>query len=167
MRLTIDASVASKLLLDEPGSAEARSYLPKEVANGSRIDFFLSAPTLVLMEVHNTLAKKFHKSLIELSKLANAEPLLLRAITINEFDLELARRARIMSLVAHSWSNEEALPIAQSRKPFNIYDCAYIAHAEKYETTLLTADKDQAEIARKAFNVPAILIDVEALKQPN
>jgi predicted nucleic acid-binding protein len=167
MRLTIDASVANKLLLDEPGSDEARSYLPQQVENGSRIDFFLSAPTLVLMEVHNTLAKKFHKSLIELSKLAYAEPLLLQAITVNEFDLALARRARMMSLVANSWSKDGALPIGQSRKPFNIYDCVYIAHAEKYGTTLLTADKDQAYIARLAFDIPVIFIDVEALKQPN
>ena len=164
MRLTIDASVASKLLVDEPGSDEARSYLPKVSANGSEIDFFLCAPTLVLMEVHNTLAKKFHKSLIELPRLAEVELLLLRAITMNEFDLTLARRARIMSLVAHSWSNENALPIAQSRKPFNIYDCVYIAHAEHYGTTLLTADNDQAVIARKAFNIPVIFIDVEAAK---
>jgi predicted nucleic acid-binding protein len=161
MRLTIDASVANKLLLDEPGSEEARSFLPKKIENNSRIDFFLSAPTLVLMEVHNTLAKKFHKSLIELKTLAAAEPLLLQAITVNEFDLELAKRARMMSFVAHSWSNEDALPIAESKRPFNIYDCVYIAHAEKHRTTLLTADRDQADIAKNAFDIPVIFIDAE------
>ena len=167
MRLTIDASVANKLLLDESGSDEARSYLPMGSEIISRINYFLTAPALVLIEVHNTLAKKFHKSQIDLSNLANAEPLLLRALTINDVDQALVQRARIMSLVANSWSDPTNEPIGQSRRPFNIYDCVYIAHAEHYGTTLLTADKDQADIAQKAFNIPVIFIDVEAVKQSN
>ena len=167
MRLTIDASVAVKLFLDEPGSSDARNFLPKVVDNNLHIEHIPRAPALVLLEVHNTLAKKFHKSLIDLSPLAFAEALLLRALTVDEFDLRLAQRARAMSLVAHSWSGQDALPIGQSRKPFNIYDCVYIAHAERYSTTLLTADAQQAEIAWKAFDVPVIFIDAQADKFAN
>ena len=159
MRLTVDASVAVKLLLEEAGTEEARSFLPKIVDGLTRIDHILMSPALVLLEVHNTLAKKFHKELIDLSSLAHAEPLLLKAISITEFDQSLAKRARIMSLVANSWSRADADPIVQSRKPFNIYDCVYIAHAEKHDTTLLTSDRQQADIARNAFNVPVRFID--------
>jgi predicted nucleic acid-binding protein len=165
MRLTVDASVAVKLLLDEPGSDEARSYLPREVEGRSRIDFFLSAPALILLEVHNTLAKKFRKSEIDLSLLAYAEPLILRAIQVHDFDQSLARRARMMSLVANSWSMASPVPIAQSRRPFNIYDCVYIAFAEQHATTLLTADEPQATIAKEAFGIPVRFIDVRAAGQ--
>jgi hypothetical protein len=57
-RLTIDASVALKFLLDEPGSDEARQFYSEEKDGRFAVSNVLLSPTLVLLEVHNTLAKR-------------------------------------------------------------------------------------------------------------
>jgi predicted nucleic acid-binding protein len=163
MKLTIDASVAIKFIVDEPGSTEARSYLPKVVGGLINVEHLLLAPIHMLLEVHHTLAKKFRKSLIELTALENAHSILIRRFHFAPLDIELIGSARSISLRA----NEIARPIGPSRVPFNIYDCLYIAHAQKLGSALLTADAELARIARDGFSVPVILIDVEALKHPN
>ena len=156
MKLTIDASVAIKFIVDEPGSMEARSYLPKLVGGEIEFEHSLLAPIHMLLEVHNTLAKKFKKSLIELSALENAHFILMRRFHFAALDIELIGSARSVTQ-----------PIGLSRVPFNIYDCLYIAHAQKHGATLLTADAELARIARDGFSVPVIVIDVEAAKRRN
>ena len=167
MKLTIDASVAIKFIVDEPGSMEARSYLPKLVGGEIEFEHSLVAPIHMLLEVHNTLAKKFKKSLIELSALENAHFILMRRFHFAALDIELIGSARSISLRANEMASSVTQPIGLSRVPFNIYDCLYIAHAQKHGATLLTADAELARIARDGFSVPVIVIDVEAAKRRN
>lgn len=164
MNLTIDASVAIKFIVDEPGSLEARSLLPKN--SGDLIDtgHFLSAPMHMVLEVHNTLAKKYRKSLIDFAPLENASSILKRRIHFEPLDSKLVDSARLISLSAHDRAASSSQTSEFARIPFNIYDCLYIAHAHQFETTLATADAELARIARDGFNIPVIFIDVQAVK---
>lgn len=163
--LTIDASVALKFFRDEPGSTAARLYLPQEFNGRIVVDYALSAPTLLHLEVHNTLAKYFRSGAIDLSPLAEAADLLNRYIVFNPVGADLVMRARTMSLVAHSSSQPSAPSTLQTVRPFNIYDCIYIAHAELFNTTLVTADRMQHDLARDAFGISVALVDINPSAQ--
>jgi predicted nucleic acid-binding protein len=157
-RLTIDASVALKFLLDEPGSDEARQFYSEEKDGRFAVSNVLLSPTLVLLEVHNTLAKRFHNTNIDVSIFTHAAFFLRQMIAFSAVDESLVDRARQLSMVANVWSGRNTSKTQKSMTFFNIYDCIYIAHAQTYQTTLVTADKVQAEIAYKAFSVPVHLI---------
>ena len=157
-RLTIDASVALKFFRDEPGSETARSYLP-QLRNGAFTRAYeLSAPILLALEVHNTLVKQLRRAAIDGEILSLAQPTLERYIAFDDVTQTLVERARMMSLTASAWARGQVLATDQSRLPFNIYDCIYMAHAERNRTTLLTADGEQAKIARQTFGLPVELL---------
>jgi predicted nucleic acid-binding protein len=157
-RLTIDASVALKFLLDEPGSDEARQFYSQEKDGRFVVSNVLLSPALVLLEVHNTLARRFHNANIDVSMFAHANFFLRQMIAFSDVDESLVDRARQLSMIANSWSGRNTSKTQKLMTFLNIYDCIYIAHSQTYQTTLVTADRAQAEIASKAFSVPVHLI---------
>src|SRR5437660_5306901 len=125
MTLIVDASVAVKWVVDEPGSDKALSLYADE---GD-----LTAPTLILAEVGNALRKKYRKALV-----AERQVKLALASLPRFFDRlceppELAPRA-----------GELALRLDQP-----IYDCFYLALAERESAALITADERLFAAARK------------------
>ena len=125
MTLIVDASVAVKWVVDEPGSDKALALYADE---GD-----LAAPTLILAEVGNALWKKYRKNLVTGPQLKLALESLPRFFE-HLCDLpELAPRAR-----------ELALRLDQP-----IYDCFYLALAERESAALVTADARLFAAARK------------------
>ncbi|MCA3594519.1 MAG: type II toxin-antitoxin system VapC family toxin [Methylobacterium sp.] len=161
MILTIDTSVAVKWIVDEPGSEKASSYLP--IAEGNVIQFrhVLLAPSLIALEVHNTIAKKQRRGEATFEQLAEAEYSLRHVGRLDPVDEELIENARFMSFVARQWhANAEGKPKPDLATTFNIYDCIYIAHAKRKNATLLTADQEQAQMAA-LFNIPVEFVSAE------
>lgn len=158
MKLTIDTSAALKLVIDEPGMRTARSYLPEKRNGVYFIKNEIRAPILLALEAHNTLAKQFRRERLGPDVFFEMHPTLNYYITFDDLSASLAERARIISLIANSWSHRATTPITLTRNPFNIYDCVFIAHAEHFGSTLLTADERQAEIADKGFGIPVAFI---------
>ncbi len=95
----------------------------------------LVAPATLLLEVHYALAKLVLRRLALGEQLANAVPLLSRAVSIVPLDEALSRTAAAISLGAGG-----AVPI-------NIYDCTYVALALETGEALVTVDARQASIA--------------------
>lgn len=158
MILTIDTSAAVKWILDEPGSLQATSYLPTWNANTLRFDHVFLAPSLIALEVHNTIAKKHRRGEATFEQLAEARFALQYIGTLDPLDDDLIHSARHMSFVAKHWTaNNESKPRPELGAVFNIYDCIYIAHAQRHQSKLLTADKEQARMA-EAFDVPVEFI---------
>lgn len=162
MILTIDASIAIKWIVDEPGSAEARSYLTSyENLEGGVIEYTFLAPSLIALEIHNTIAKKYRRNQATFEQLAECQFATQFIGLIDPIDSDLIHAARQMSFVARHWSaNKKGKPRPELGAVFNIYDCIYIAHARRHESTLLTADNEQAQMAR-VFDVPVRLISTE------
>jgi predicted nucleic acid-binding protein len=126
MSLIVDASVAVKWFSEESGSAEAEALL----ASGEE----LLAPALVLAEIGNALWKKARRSLLEPRQAisgTNEAPGYFDQLIAPE---ELATR-----------SIEIALAVQHP-----IYDCFYIALAQRENAPLITADERQLAAARKA-----------------
>jgi len=117
VNVTVDASVAVKWVLDEPGHEAARALLVPE--------FELHAPELFLAEVGNVLWKRWRRG---------------------ELDAD-AVVARVWKLrgsidVLHSMGGLlDAATAFAIRLNHPIYDCFYLACAEREETPLLTADR--------------------------
>lgn len=115
--LIVDASVAVKWVLDEPGDQEARAIVETGEA--------LIAPELVVAEVANAAWRRFAGGQIPLSQ----------AMLIN---VEVPRV--FSELVALAPLRGRALAIAaELRHP--VYDCFYLALAEVEQATLVTADR--------------------------
>jgi predicted nucleic acid-binding protein len=161
MILTIDTSIAVKWVLDEPGSLKAKTYLPQWNGDRIRLEHVFLAPSLVALELHNTIAKRHRRGEATFVQLAEAHFVLQCVGQLDPVDAELTRRAREMSLFAKHWlANIEGKPRPVLGTVFNIYDCIYIAHAERRQSTLLTADKEQARIAQ-VCNIPVEFIPSE------
>ena len=158
--LTIDASVALKFILDEKGSQDARQFHAQDDNGRILVRNILSSPALMLLEVHSTLARKFREDEIDFSTFLRAPHLLKELIAFDDLDCGLIEITRGISLLAHSWSGRNPTQDIQAMSGFSIYDCVYIAHALKYKTTLVTTDRTQAEIARKAFAIPVHMISL-------
>ena len=126
MSLIVDASVAVKWVADEPGSIDARA-----LGNG---DEQLIAPELVVAEVGNALWKKSRGGILSRAQAAHGLrqlPLLFHHLYS---DMTLSGRALEIALDAgHA-----------------IYDCFYIALAQRENAPLITADERQLAAARKA-----------------
>jgi predicted nucleic acid-binding protein len=113
--MIIDASVAFKWIIEEPGSQAAIDWIGKAD---------LLAPTLIHAEVGNALWKRVRKGEIE--------P-----------DLELADRLSELKTYVRTLDETadmvRALQIAiELNHP--VYDCVYLAMAERLADRLLTAD---------------------------
>jgi predicted nucleic acid-binding protein len=142
MTLVIDASVALRWLAQGGGSAEVDALFDN--ASGLGGDELLISPALILLEVHNALAKLWNRQIVNRPLLAEGAVRLSIALQIETVDAELAVKASALSLTAE---------IAMGRKvtarmvPFSIYDCLYIALALRWSAQLVTADERQADVA--------------------
>ena len=114
-RVVIDASVAVKWVLDEPGSPQARRLAAAR----------LEAPDLLLVECASVLWKK-----VQLGDLRQAEA---------------AERLGLLNCAPVTWASspdllEAALRLALDlRHP--VYDCLYLALALQLAIPLVTADR--------------------------
>ncbi len=117
MRFVVDASVAVKLLVDEPDSDAAREL----AASGHE----LHAPRLMASEVANTLWRKARIGEIEHAD-AGAAMALLRDMPLrwNDDETVTADAVRLALALDHP-----------------VYDCVYLALAHRIGATVVTADR--------------------------
>jgi len=114
--MIIDASVAFKLVVDEPGSEAAIDWIGRAE---------LIAPTLVHAEVGNGLWKRVMKREIA---------------DDGEITARLADLARYIRTIDETPLMPVALRLAIDLN-HPIYDCVYLAMAESMDDQLLTADR--------------------------
>jgi predicted nucleic acid-binding protein len=167
MMMTLDASVAVKWIATEPGSERARHFIPAIQNESQNTD--LIAPATLLMEVHHALSKQFSKRLVSFEQLVTASTYIRLFCEILPVNAELVNDSSMLSFLADPQIEgkilETDLSIFAARrqpqyKPFSIYDCAYVALARDTKSTLLTADRKQADVA-KAFGVPVEFVSTE------
>lgn len=128
MTYVVDASVAVKWFVEEPGSAAASALL----ASGE----VLLAPDLVLMEASNTAWKKVTRG--EMTQEQGAA--MVRALPLY-FDRLVHTEALVVR--AYALAQQFAHPI---------YDCLYLALAEREEVRLITDDQRLIKaVARTEF----------------
>lgn len=139
MMLVVDASIAVKWTVDEDGSEAARAVL-LEGAD-------LRAPTLVLVEVHNALAKRFNRREIAFNQFADAIHYLRTVVALLPLDENVVGAAWQISLGANMRPGP-ILPVSETHA-FSIYDSIYIAAALELDAHLVTADAKQAEVAER------------------
>ena len=118
-KTVIDASVAVKWFLTEPGSVEARA-----LRDAHQREAFLIAPDLILAETLNTLRYKGSDLRLALEALMSEQLRLVR------LDIRLLDAACALAL-------EHGL---------SIYDALYAAVAARYGAVLVTADRDFAQM---------------------
>lgn len=117
MTLVLDASVALKWFVEEPSSADARRLL-----EGGRD---LAAPDLLAVEVGNALWR-----LTRRNEIGTAQAL-----------LAIDALGRAVPTVLPSWElRTRALEIAATLG-HPVYDCVYLAAAERLGAPLVTADE--------------------------
>jgi predicted nucleic acid-binding protein len=121
--IVLDASVVAKLLVEEPGSAEARA-LVAEMASAA-------APDLLVAEVGNMLWRRVRAGTTPRDAVAE----LLRIVPAIVADLHPLRPL-----------GPAALRIAVQRD-HPIYDCFYLALAQREGLPLATADRRLARLA--------------------
>jgi len=114
-RLVIDASVAIKWLVEEPGTSEALLLRRHR----------LSAPDLLTIECANVLWKKLRRK--ELTE----EEVVLAARLLERADIELAPMRPLLTAATK-------LSIGLDHPA---YDCAYLALAEALGCAMVTADE--------------------------
>ncbi len=124
-RLVLDASVAIKCVLDEPGSARAR-----QLAGGPIPPL---APELLLAECANVVWKRVHRRLVE---------------PASAFRLMLALSALPAKLLPLDTLTADALSIALEYD-HPVYDCYYVAAAIQNGATLATADERLYDLAQR------------------
>ncbi len=132
--LVIDASVAIKWVIAEPGTDEALSL--------RRFDLF--APDLLIAECANILWKKVRRGELDGAEAAMAARLLERA------DIELVPMRRMM---------ERAVALS-ARLDHPAYDCLYLCLAESRAGVLVTADE---RLARKVSADRQLAVEVHSL----
>lgn len=123
MSCVIDASVFVKVLVREPGSSEAEAVLRHPVM----------APDLLIAECLNALRGKMLKKEIAQAQASLAVELLQHSPLTLESSLPLAARALALSL----------------RLSHSVYDCIYLALAEREQVPLVTADMRLVERLRQ------------------
>ena len=124
MTIVVDAGVALKWLLPEPDSVEA-----ERVASG---DHLLIAPTLVIAESCNAVWKRLRRG----------------EVAADHAQLVVARLPRFFdALVADAALAPMAMKIARALD-HPVYDCFYLALAEKEAAALVTADRRLVERVR-------------------
>ena len=117
MRFVVDASVAVKLLVDEPGSDAAREL----TASGEE----LHAPRLMASEVANALWRK-----ARLGQIGRADA---------------GAALAWMTEMPVRWNDDEAVSADAVRLALAldhpVYDCVYLALAQRIGAVMLTADR--------------------------
>jgi predicted nucleic acid-binding protein len=117
----VDASVALKWFLKEKGRAEAVDLLASNIP--------LGAPDLMLSEVANVLWQKVRRREMQL-------------------DRARAAMATLNSIFPNWISSRELVPRAfemAQELDHSVYDCVYLAAAERDAAILITADREFAE----------------------
>jgi predicted nucleic acid-binding protein len=117
MKVVVDASVACKWFIEETGSGAARALLSDETAD-------LLAPEWIVAEVYNTAWKKVRRREIgreQCTSIAIGLPMVVTELIATR---SLAARAL-----------EIALELDHP-----VYDCIYLALAEREDTHVVTAD---------------------------
>lgn len=114
--LVVDASVALKWLIEEEGSSEAERLFDQD----------LLAPALLRIEASNVLRTLVKRDALDAVQAVDLMAMLQEApLTIVDHDDALERRALEIAL--------------ELEHP--VYDCLYIALAERIGATVVTADK--------------------------
>ena len=131
MTLVVDASVATKWVLPEPGSAEAAALRAQEPD--------LIAPSLVIAEIGNALWKSALRGDIAGQDVAHI------------LDVAAGHYARLIPIADVAAA---AMKLAIDLK-HPIYDCFYLALAEREACPLVSADKT---LIAKAKTVKSIKI---------
>jgi predicted nucleic acid-binding protein len=126
--LVVDASVAAKWVLDEDGS---------ERANALRTEGGLIAPSLVAAEIGNALWKAVRRGLA-----LRADALVAMEAALLPFD----------ALVANEELHIRALELAIDLS-HPIYDCFYLALAEREGAPIVSADAKLLGAAKKMKGV--------------
>ena len=126
MTLVVDASVAAKWVLPEPDSEQAERL--KETGEA------LIAPTLVLAEIGNAVWKRAIKRELTPDDASNAVRLAASLFTDLYPMEQLAVRATELAI--------------SLRHP--IYDCFYLALAERESVSLVTADARLLTLAKRS-----------------
>jgi predicted nucleic acid-binding protein len=119
--MIVDASVAFKLIVAEPGTDEAMRWLEKEE---------LAAPALMLSEVANGLWKRVRRGELDGS---------------TDIEARVAALTRLVRISTGAEAAPRALRLA-IELDHPVYDCLYLALAEANEDRLLTADAKLARI---------------------
>jgi predicted nucleic acid-binding protein len=124
--LVIDASVAVKWFIDEDRSAEAQRVL--------NADADLLAPASILYEIFHALWEATRTRRLPSNRLA-------------EFAEVVPTPFAALTPLEHLYAAAAAM--AQSHT-LAIYDCAYVALAQREHAELITADERMFAVARKA-----------------
>ena len=131
MTLVVDSSVAFKWVVPEAGSEEARAL--------RATDAHLIAPTAIMAEIGNALWKKTMRKEIG------------RGEAVAALRLALSHFAEFISL---DDIREAALEMAiELRHP--IYDCFYLALAQRERCALITADRRLLSAAEALAGIEA------------
>lgn len=127
MSIVIDASVALKWVLDEPGKEAADALLDEE----------LIAPALWLLEAANALWKRAQRGEItaegakeRLAELYNAP------VTTTAIEDDLSAAAELANALGHP-----------------VYDCLYLAAAIRENTYVVTADRRFHAVADRSADL--------------
>jgi predicted nucleic acid-binding protein len=115
MKLAVDANVAIKWYIDEPSSAVARWLLDR--------DCDLVAPEHILAEVGQVLWRRFRQGEIaetQVAEIMKYLPLYFDLVPLEEIAAEATRMACEIE--------------------YTVYDCLYVAAAQRHDTYLVTAD---------------------------
>jgi len=115
--VVIDASVAAKWFIVEPGASAARELVQSEGV--------LIAPELIIAEVLNVIWKRLIRNDLERDQVAHVPDALPKLFAELWPTVWLAKRAFEIA--------------AELRHP--VYDCFYLALAESEDATLVTADR--------------------------
>ncbi len=114
MTLVIDASVALKWVLDEAGSDIARTLLAES----------LTAPALWQAEAANAIWKRARRGELSPAEASNGLAILTASVVVSiPIEIDLEKALSIAMEIDHP-----------------IYDCLYLAAAERLSTQLVTAD---------------------------
>lgn len=141
MTFIVDASVAVKWLVDEPDRQAAQNLLDS--------DERLVAPDFLIVEAGNVLWKKMRRGELTVQQAIAG---------VRELPTYFEQLARSTPLVPR------AVAIAtQISHP--VYDCVYLACAERFEVPLVTADARFASTARARFS-EAQVIPLSELNHP-
>jgi predicted nucleic acid-binding protein len=132
----IDASIACKWYLDENGSTEARALLED-------LETLLVAPDIIIAEVTNVLWLRLRRGEIE------EEQATLAASHLADSFLTLIPSRALIG---------RALVIAREID-HPIYDCLYLATAERWEADFVTADKRLGrKLAESTLAIPLLVL---------
>ena len=135
--IVVDASVAVKWLLPEPGDAAAQELLASEER--------LVAPSLIRTEVAAALARRARFREIEPHDAETAMGLWLQTL-----------RDGVIGLVADEADLVAALGLARELS-HPLQDCLYLALAERLGAPLVTADKKFVAKARASHTLVRVL----------